>query len=265
MKAVQYEGRIWISNYIEYEPGLLQLLSSKDHLVVLKHGKLPYRVVLGVPHQAKIGNGHICENGSCEEKNRVSDENAASYALVAFSLLKERDSACKLVVAAHPTSEDPNKHADSPYCQELFRDPALLLLECHGAKPSRKNDIEITAGSNKLTDTVNLGRLLSLGLGRRYVLGIQKEPGNAVALIIRKNGSEERGKLDLPATATKSLLEAAKHNMQALHIEAKSTFRIPLDRTNKVPPDGFILGKALAEFVSARSGNNLRLPTYESL
>ena len=252
MKAVQYEGTIWSLQYKEYEPSLLQLLSSRDLLVVLKHSTPPYRVIIGVPHQAKIGQGHICENGSGVEKNRFSDENAASYALVAFSLLKDHDIACKLVVAAHPTTKAPNKHVDSSYCQELFRDPGLLLLECHGAGPSRKNDIEITAGSNHSTDPVALGRLLSLQLGRHYVVGLQKEPGNSAALIIKKDGSEEGGNLELPATETKSLTEAAKHNMQALHIEAKSRFRIPQDKSNKVSPDGFILGRALAEFIRAQ-------------
>lgn len=248
MKPIQYEGKIWALNYKEYEPSLLQLLTSKDHLVTLKHSKPPYQVLLGVPHQAKIGQGQICENGSGQEKNRASDENAASYALVAFSLLKEHDIPCKLVIAVHCTTADPNKHMDSPYCQELFRDPGQLLLECHGAKPCRENDIEISAGSNKLTDPLELGRFLSLVFRRKCLLGIQKQPGNSAALIIKKDGSEGSGKLQLPAIGTKSLAEAEKHGMQALHIEAKSTFRIPQDKTNKVPPDGFTLGKALAEF-----------------
>lgn len=251
MKAITYEAKIWALRHEQYEPTLLQLLTSKDHLVILKHGKPPYQVVLGVPHQAKIGEGHICEDGSGPEKNRASDENAASYALVAFSLLKEHDIPCKLVVAAHPTAKDPNKHADSPYCQELFREPGQLVLECHGAKPSRQNDIEIAVGSNKLTDPVELGRFLSLTLQRHYVIGIQKEPGKSAALIISTGGLEEGGKLELPATETKSLTEAGKHHMQALHIEAKPAFRIPQDKTNTVPPDGFILGKALAELISA--------------
>src|SRR4030042_2885644 len=117
MRSVQYEGKIWAVKHKEYETTLLELLTLKDHLVVLKHDRPLYQIVLGVPHQAKVGENKICENGSGIDKNRPSDENAASYALVAFSLLKEHDIPCKLVVAAHSTTKDPNKHVDTLYCK----------------------------------------------------------------------------------------------------------------------------------------------------
>ena len=84
MNIVIYEGIIWGIKSKGYHQALLNLLRSKDKLVVLKNGKAPYKVVIGVPHQAAVGVGRICENGSGRDRNRLSDENAASYALVAF-------------------------------------------------------------------------------------------------------------------------------------------------------------------------------------
>lgn len=111
MKPILYQEEVWSSRFNQYNPSLLGLLRSKDCLIALSHGKAPFKVVFGVPHQATVGEAHICEKG----EKRDSDENAASYALVAFSLLKEHDIPCKLVIVAHPTCDDPNKDMSAPY------------------------------------------------------------------------------------------------------------------------------------------------------
>jgi hypothetical protein len=86
MKRIPYLGEVWASRFQEYHPSLLGLLTSKDCLAVLSHGKPPYKVVLGVPHQAVVGEEFICENG----ERRKSDENAASYAMVTFTVFKNK-------------------------------------------------------------------------------------------------------------------------------------------------------------------------------
>jgi hypothetical protein len=167
MNLLHYEKEIWASKYKEIAPVLLGLLTSKDCLVVLTHGKAPYRVIFGVPHQAAVGTPIICEKSN-NGKGRASDENAASFALVAFSLLKDHDIPCKLVIAAHPTNTDPNKDVNSDYCKEVFREPAELLFECHGAKSQRKLDLELSAGQNALSDRKAFGEFVASTLKNQY-------------------------------------------------------------------------------------------------
>lgn len=244
MKLTIYEGKIWTSRNKEVDPSLLQLLTSKDGLIILSHGKPPYKVILGVPHQAAVGEEHICESG----QQRDSDENAASYALVAFTILKEHEIPCKLVIAAHLTKQDPNKHPETLYCEEVFRNPTRLFLECHGMGDTRKLDLELSAGANDLANTIDFGRTLASAIPQRYSLGVQKKAGTDDSLIFR-NGKEEVGKLERPATKTESLKEAKRGQIAALHIEAKPKFRIPADKTNSVTPDGLIVGQALAQMI----------------
>ena len=201
----EHKGQIWKAKHREYHDDLLKLLLSEDALVVLKNGKAPYKVVLGVPHQARVGDKHICEN----TKLRDSDENAVSYALVAFSLLKEHDIPCKIVIAAHSTQEDPNKDIKSDYCQEVFKEPTELIWECHGLGDKRKLDLELSASPNDHTDTLKYGRRLVSSLRGISGIGIQKQAGTSDALIIDEDGSENpAGSLERPGTGTESLEEA---------------------------------------------------------
>ena len=170
---IKYEGEILQGGNIA--DGLFSEISKQNELVVLKNGEGPYKVVIGVPHQAKVGVSHICEN------DRDSDENAASYAIVAFNSLKERGVSCKLVIMAHATLTDPNKDKDMPYFIEIFEEQAEMLFECHGAGQNRRLDIEVSAGRNSLSRPVDFGRTLAHYMGNRYSIGIQKDPGKAEA------------------------------------------------------------------------------------
>ena len=53
----------------------------------------------------------------------------------------------------------------------------------------------------------------------------------------------------MPANETSSLREAGKKGIPALHLEAKPQFRIPDNGSNSITPDGFILGRALAQAI----------------
>jgi hypothetical protein len=150
---------------------------------------------------------------------------------------------------AHSTTTDPNKNLNSPYCQEIFRDPTNLLLECHGARQSRRLDLELSAGSNKLAKTLDFGRLLVSELAHRYTVGVQKQAGKKNAIIFYPTGKEKEGELETPAINTASLKEADKKQISALHLEAKPSFRIPVDLRNIVTSDGLILGKALGHAI----------------
>jgi len=245
MERILFQEKIWEKENREFNPALLQLLIAKDRLIVLLHGKPPYRVILGVPHQAGIGQPFICD---CRVK-RESDENSASYALVTYSLLKERDFPCKIVIAAHSTTADPNKVLDSPYCQEVFQEPGELFIECHGAGPRRKLDLELSSGRNSLADTKGFGEALAWALQKRYLLGVQRKCGTDDALILGKDGKKIHGQLENPALLTKSLAKAGEMKIPALHIEAKPQFRRSPDRVNRVTDDGVVLGHALARVI----------------
>lgn len=250
-------GQLWQIPERVPHPTLERLLTGIDQLIVLRHGQPPYPVVLGVPHQSAIGVFRICEKRLDEHgnvKNRKGDDNVASYALVAFSRLKAQNVPCKLVIMAHPTTHDPNKIVDSPYCQEIFGDETELLYECHACSGKRHLDLELSAGNNPLTQTVRIGRMLGSALGYRYKLGIQSAVGQKDALILQPDGTEIEGQLQLPATKTVSLSEAGQRGIPALHLEAKPFFRVPKGLTNTVSHHGLILGRAIADSIVQYKG-----------
>ena len=260
VRRVEYDGELWASPGSVPHSELVALFKEKDVLVVMRDGSPPYSVVLGVPHQAKVGVKHICDRrtqAGGQPKKRGSDENAASYALVAFDTLKTAGLASKLVIMARATTHDPNKEPESPYCREVFADEARLLFECHGARQERKHYLELTAGMNPRSHAVLYGRTLCAALGRRYSLAVQRRAGTDNALILETDGSEREGKLRLPALETYSLCAACQHGMQALHLEAKPEFRIPPDGTDTVALPGRTLGAAIAsaaiDYLSHRS------------
>ncbi len=246
------DGQLWRIPEQTPHPALEALLIDKDQLIVLQHGRPPFKVVLGVPHQTPIGVWRICErrldkNGNI--KTRKGDDNVASFALVAFSRLKEQNIPCKLVIMAHATTHDPNKVLDSPYCREIFGDKMKLLFECHASSGRRRLDLELSAGKNSLTRTVYVGRMLASALDYGYTLGLQTVVGNSNALILQPDGTEIEGHLQLPATKTTSLTEAGKRGIPALHLETKPLFRVPRDLSNSVTPHGLILGQAIADTI----------------
>ena len=68
-------------------------------------------------------------------------------------------------------------------------------------------------------------------------------------MIFGADGTEREGELELAARNTTSLVEAEKHGVPALHLEAKPAFRKPADGTNTVTPDGLVLGRAIAQAI----------------
>lgn len=249
VRRVEYDGELWDSTESVPHPALLELLRAEDVLVVLRHGGPPYAVVLGVPHQAAVGAEHICDKrvdprGTADR--RASDENAASYALVAYSRLTDRRVPCKLVIMAHATTHDPNKEVDTPYCREALSDATLLLIECHGAGPHRRRSLEISAGYCRLSDPERFGRALWEALGGRCSLGVQKRVGRSEALILNARRQENEGVLEFAALRTCSLIAAAHDGIHALHLEARPEFRKPVDRSNSVTEQGLTLGSAIA-------------------
>jgi len=251
VKRIDYKGELWTLQ--KPDPALADFLIARDCLIVLRHGEPPFKVVLGVPHQAAVGEEYICENRITggNPDPRDSDENAASYALVAFTTLRDQNVPCKLVIMAHTTTHNPNKKPDSPYWREVFADTdkAPLLFECHGMAPRRCLPLELSAGNNHLSCTVRFGRALATALEYHYTLGVQKEACKKSALIFGADGTEREGELELAARNTASLVEAEKHGVPALHLEAKPAFRKPADRSNTVTPDGLVLGRAIAQVI----------------
>jgi hypothetical protein len=252
VKRIDYKGELWTLR--KPDPALADFLIARDRLIVLRHGEPPFKVVLGVPHQAAVGEDYICEkrlDGNGNPNKRVSDENAASYALVAFTTLRSHDVPCKLVIMAHATTHNPNKKSNSHYWREVFADTdkAPLLFECHGMAPQRRLPLELSAGNNHLSHAVRFGRALATALGSRYTLGVQKEACKKSALIFGTDGIEKEGILERPALQTASLVEAGERGMSALHLEAKPAFRKPVDGSNTVTPDGLVLGRAIAQAI----------------
>ncbi len=250
MEIKIYAGQIWEQRSSRvYSPELLGLLESKDTLVILKNGEPPFHIVIGVPHQAAVGEIVIAENWTNPRgrKGRDSDENAASFALAVFSELSDQKIPCKLVIAAHSTDHDPNKDVNSPYCKEVLSEKTYLLLECHGAGDKRKQDIEISAGNNSLGNALDFGRQLATKLNYQYSLSAQIEAGSNKAKSISKD-KEIDTTLVLPALETTSLIEAGKREMAALHLEAKPRFRISKN-DDSISADGLILGNAIAEVI----------------
>jgi hypothetical protein len=241
MKLRRYTGELW--NLPRTHPDLEKLLSRIDLLIEITHGALPYEVVIGVPHHAAVGVAKIAEK---TEKSRVSDEGAAMFALAAFTSLRERGVSCKLLIAAHATDHDPNKNRDSPYFQNVIAHPARLLFECHGAKNGRSNDLELTAGKNGLTRPDQFARYLAKALRWRFEVVAQKHPGAKGATVILGHDREEESSLELPGLKTNSLEDAAANGMQALHLEAKPTFRTFGGKYHVLTKDGNLLGRAVA-------------------
>ena len=122
ISKIVYTEPLWQAGKID--PELARLLASRDLLLVIEHGEPPYRVTIGVPHQAAAGASQICNlrlDGDGILRPREADENAAFYALGAYAALRELEIPSRLVIMVHPTGEDPNKDLESPYCQEVFR------------------------------------------------------------------------------------------------------------------------------------------------
>ncbi len=247
VKRIEYNGPVWTSER-EPHPALADLLIARDRLIVLRSGEPPFLAVLGVPHQAAAGEEHICEKRQGKGQ-RDSDENAALYALVAFTELKERGLPCKLVIMAHATTHDPNKESETPYCKEILAAECSLLFECHGAASSRRLALELSAGSNGLAETRRFGQALASALGNRFTLGVQEKAGEKEAWIFQTDGTEKKGELELAAIGTESLKAAYDKNIPALHLEAKPAFRKPADGSNTVTPDGQVLGRAIAQAI----------------
>jgi uncharacterized protein (UPF0332 family) len=226
---------------------LLDELLGQDKLIQITYGQAPFDVVLGVPHHAANGVSRIAERS---DQPRVSDENAAMYALAALTYLRQHHISCRIVIAAHATDHDPNKEPWSSYCQHIFSETARMLVECHGCAENRRNDIEITAGSNKLTNPKAFGELLVVALDYGYRVGVQETPATRDALIFgpgaRVPGS---GQLRLPALETYTLRRAAELKMQAVHIEAKPRFRKASDGSNRATREGKELGQAIGRVI----------------
>jgi hypothetical protein len=225
-----------------------ELLSAADHLIVMRAGEPPYRSVFGVPHHAAPGAAQICEQRMDAQGGpnpREADENAALYALAAFAALAGQGQPTKLVIMAHPTTHDPNKVLDSPYCREIFAERTSLLFECHGSRHERRLDLELSAGRNPIADTLAFGRLLAQALKFRYSLGVQREPGKRRATIYARGGDVTEGDLELPAHNTHSLVEAGRRGVQALHLEARPRFRSCTPQ-GEVSEEGMRLGVGIA-------------------
>ena len=228
-----------------------ELLSMTDHLIVLRFGEPPYRAVFGVPHHAAPGAERICERRidlQGRPNPREADENAALYALAAFASLAGQGVPGKLVIMAHATTHDPNKVLDSPYCQEIFSEPAGMVFECHGSRLGRRLDLELSAGRNPIPDTLAFGSLLAQILDYRYSLGVQREAGKRRALIYARGGDTSEGDLELPAHRTHSLIEAGRRRLQALHLEARPRFR-RFDQDGGISEEGWVLGKSIAHSI----------------
>jgi hypothetical protein len=253
--GVFQQSEIW-SNFEEGEvtPALLDELLEQDKLIQITHGQPPYDVVLGVPHHAANGVLRIAERS---ERPRSSDENAALYALAAFTYLQQRHIPCKIVIAAHPTDHDPNKEAWSPYSQQVFSQSVRLLVECHGCAENYRNDIEVSAGRNKLTNPKVFGELLVAALDHGCRIGVQETPTTCNALIFGTGANHPvSSQLRLPALETYTLRRAAELNIQAIHIEAKPRFRKASDGSNRATKDGLQLGQAIAKAIAAYLGKN---------
>ncbi|MDM8531631.1 hypothetical protein QUF63_10705 [Anaerolineales bacterium HSG25] len=244
-----YDGPLWLRPERSFYPALEQLVTDKDHLLVLSYGQPPYTVSLGVPHQTGTGDWRICENrrdAHGQIKDRPGDDNTVSFVLVAFDRLRQANISSKVVIMAHPTTHDPNKDITSPYCQEIFRQPSALLFECHACSKYRRLDLELSAGRNYLTPTVCFGREIAKRLQYRYKLGAQNGANKKEAIIFEAEGKRNAGILQLPARKTASLIEAERHGMPALHLEAKPFFRQIPGELNTVSPAGHALGRAIA-------------------
>ncbi len=248
MKRIDYDGPLWRER--EPAPELAALLRERDALIELSAAGGGPGVVLGVPHHAGPGVDEIAERRP--EGGRVADENAVMYALAGFAALRERGAACRLVVAAHASDHDPNKHPERPYCQRALSSGAELLLECHGAGFPAPHPLEVSAGRNARAEPLRFGRLLSGALGAGLALAAQARPGERAARRF-EGGAPLDGEVELkfPALKTRSLAEADARGLAALHLEATPRFRTFGVQGMRLTDDGARLGRALAEAVVA--------------
>jgi hypothetical protein len=222
MKTVIYTGDLWSGH--EIHPYLLDLITSRDMLVEITFGDYPYHLTIGVPHHSAVGEEQIAENWWNPRKGkygRVSDEGAASYALVAFSSLRDQGVPCKLVIISHASDHDPNKTPGCPYWEAIFSSTTRLLFECHGAGNNEETpDLELSAGNNTKATPVLFGRVLAKALGYQYSIAAQLTVKERSAIIIGEDGIEVYGKLKLGALETESLIHADELAIPALHLEA---------------------------------------------
>ena len=246
MQLIPYAGPLW-SGSLPHE-ALLELLITTDALIVMRNGAPPYPLVLGVPHQARIGVDRIAADwvNPSGQEGRPSDEGAALYAMAAYEQVSALGLRCKLVIAAHATDHDPNKALGSPYCTEIFAQPSRLLFECHGAGPARRHALELSAGTNALADPKRFGAALARHLAWKYAVVAQLAPGSAEAVSIHADGVQRTTCLSLPALNTTSLAYAADRGVHALHLEARPLFRAQEGAPNALPAAGRRLGQAIA-------------------
>jgi hypothetical protein len=230
-------------------PELACLLARSDSLIEIARGATPAAVVIGVPHHAGPGVDWIAERRP--EGRRVADENAALYALVCLSELDEQELPCRLVVAAHATDHDPNKIADSPYCERLFAEcGARLVLECHASGPDAPHGLELTAGRNRRARPLPFARLLIRALGAGHRVAAQAQAGSDAAVVLEPDGQASEGRLRYPALQTRSLVEADRRGLPALHLEATPHFRTRADGSPALPDAGVHLGRCLARAIA---------------
>ena len=83
-----------------------------------------------------------------------------------------------------------------------------MLVECHGAGARAPHDLELSAGGNRRTDPLAVGRGLAAALGAGFHVAAQTRPGAAQALLLDAEGRESPTVLRFPALLTRSLLEA---------------------------------------------------------
>ena len=224
------------------------LLEQRDALIELGPDGPP-EVVLGVPHHAAAGVDRIAERSP--SGGRVADENAVLYALACLADLRRLGIASSLVVAAHATDHDPNKHAASPYCRRILRRPcAALLVECHGASARAPHDLEVSAGRNEHSRPLEFGRLLADFLGAGFHVAAQTRPGERAALVLDARPRSSPSVLRFPALRTGSLRFAAEQGIQALHVEAKPRFRRSTAGSG-LTRSGRRLGHSLARAIAA--------------
>jgi len=248
VKRYPYRGAPWRARTLA--PGLARLLTRRDALVELRHGEPPAVVVIGVPHHAAPGVEWIAERRP--EGRRVADENAALYALVCFSRLAACGVPCRLLVAAHATDHDPNKLPESPYCRRALGEAGVrLLFECHAAGPRAPHELEISAGRNRHAQPLRFANLLVGALGAGHHVAAQKRPGRSAAVVLAPPGSARESRLRYPALRTRSLSEAGRRGVAALHLEAAPRFRTLPDGTPHLPGAGRHLGRALADAIHA--------------
>jgi hypothetical protein len=234
-------------------PELARLLARSDSLIEVARGAAPAAVVIGVPHHAGPGADWIAERSP--EGRRVADENAALYALVCLSALEEQQIPCRLVVAAHATDHDPNKVAGSPYSERLLgKRSARLVLECHAAGPDAPHGLELTAGRNRRGRPLPFARLLIRALGAGHRLAAQLEPAGDAAVVFESGGRTSEGRLRYPALRTRSLVEAERCGLPALHLEATPHYRTRPDGSPALPDAGVHLGRCLARAIAAHLG-----------